>query len=760
VQAKAKAFDDYHATHEYLKEHLELDLWMAAFFWKMKPENGEMGAGIRETGDLDILAPTQGELIRLRNRGELDARLVERVKELAERLKLFHWELAFPKVFAGNNPGFDCVLGNPPWERIKLQEEEFFAQRDPEIANAQNKAARQKLIDALSHSNPALTRTFEDAKHAAEAKSKFVRQSGRFPLTAMGDVNTYALFAEHFRSLISSNGRMGMIVPTGIATDDTTKQFFGDLVEKRAIASLFDFENREKLFPEVDSRMKFCLLTISGSQVAKSEFIFFATRIEHLRDPQRRFSLAAQEIALFNPNTHTMPVFRTRADAELTRKIYKSIPVLINEPLAGNPWGISFAVMFHMSNDSGLFISEPREGYLPLYEAKLMWHFDHRWATYDGDDVRELTFEEKSNTQFSIQPRYWVSRQDVNYRLADWDKNWLLGFRDITNATNERSLVMSVLSRVAVGNKIPLVLSKQVIKYVACFLANSNSLPFDFIIRQKIAGTTLNFFIFKQFPFLPPSAYTPADIEYIAPRVLELVYTAWDIKAFADDLWKDGGPGTENGGKNLQELFRLQWEQNGAVTGRHEWNPPDWAHIAEDGIPFPPFKWDEARRAQLRAELDAYYARLYGLTRDELRYILDPKDVYGPDFPGETFRVLKEKEIRLYGEYRTRRLVLEAWDALEGNQVMGYTGKQVAELPMMGYQSSESNARVKEEKQEERNALVTTPKPGEENPAQTMLSDFGLYKCGECGKMVMGFEKENHIREAHEGKWIEWKKLK
>jgi len=85
-------------------------------------------------------------------------------------------------------------------------------------------------------------------------------------------------------------------------------------------------------------------------------------------------------------------------------------------------------------------------------------------------------------------------------------------------------------------------------------------------------------------------------------------------------------------------------------------------------LPIPPFRWDEDERAQLRAELDAYYARLYGLTRDELRYILDPADVYGEDFPGETFRVLKEKEIRQHGEYRTRRLVLEAWDRLFGSR--------------------------------------------------------------------------------------------
>jgi hypothetical protein len=115
-------------------------------------------------------------------------------------------------------------------------------------------------------------------------------------------------------------------------------------------------------------------------------------------------------------------------------------------------------------------------------------------------------------------------------------------------------------------------------------------------------------------------------------------------------------------------------------TGGHTWDLPDWIDAypeinppspsagegrGEGGsIPLPPFKWDENRRARIRAELDAYYAKLYGLTEQELRYILDPKDIYGEDFPSETFRVLKEKETRLYGEYRTKRLVLDAWKRL------------------------------------------------------------------------------------------------
>jgi hypothetical protein len=169
-------------------------------------------------------------------------------------------------------------------------------------------------------------------------------------------------------------------------------------------------------------------------------------------------------------------------------------------------------------------------------------------------------------------------------------------------------------------------------------LGNMNSLVLDYIARQEIGGTHLTYTYLRQFPVLPPTAYTAADLDYIVPRVLELGYTAWDMQPFARDLGYNGAP----------------------------------------------YIWDEDHRAQLRAELDAYYARLYGLTRKQLRYILDPHDLTDreladildptedpPDaprtttFPGETFRVLKNREMKEYGEYRTGRLVLAAWDRLE-----------------------------------------------------------------------------------------------
>lgn len=184
-----------------------------------------------------------------------------------------------------------------------------------------------------------------------------------------------------------------------------------------------------------------------------------------------------------------------------------------------------------------------------------------------------------------------------------------------------------------------------------CIVANLNSLSFDFVARQFVAGVNFSDYIMKQLPVLPPTAFTPADIAFIVPRVVELVYTAWDIKAFAEDVWAEA-----------DEALRAELLRRNAACNAGA-DPALFA--PRDGFALPPYRWSDERRALARAELDARIARLYGLTHDELRYILDPHDVYGPDFPGETFRVLKEKEIKQFGEYRTRRLVLEAWDRQE-----------------------------------------------------------------------------------------------
>ncbi|OJH79419.1 MAG: restriction endonuclease [Stenotrophomonas maltophilia] len=598
-------------------------------------------------------------------------------REACTEARVLHWPLAFPLVHAAG--GFACILGNPPWERIKLQEEEFFASRNTDVAEAKNKAERSQRIQWLgegmlaAHLQPEagcsevqvraeqrLYREFLSARRTAEAASAFVRvkrdDGGRYPLTGVGDVNTYALFAETISQVTAESGRSGFIVPTGIATDDSTKAYFGDITQRGRLVSLYDFENREAIFPSVHRSYKFCLLTLGAAE--RAQFVCFATQVAQLHDPRRCFSLTPDEFRLINPNTLTCPVFRSERDAELTKKLYRATPVLIDEGRAdGNPWGIRFLAMFHMSNDSHLFADAPGAGRLPLYEAKLIHQFDHRWATYGEDgNSRDVTLVEKNDPNFVVTPRYWVDEAEVAKRLVDrgLQHQWLMGWRDICRSTDERTVIASVVPTHGTGDTLLLMFPDLGhSEKLACLLADQCSLVHDYVARQKVGGTHLKYHVKKQLPHLPPSGYTKADTAFIAPRVLELTYTAHELVPWARDLGYDG----------------------------------------------PPFAFDPDRRAILRAELDAYYARLYGLTRDEIRYILDPAEVMGADYPSETFRVLKNNEQREFGEYRTRRLVLEAWDALDDKQPVAASVPEAARRvsPRPAYAKGATPASVDED---------------------------------------------------------------
>jgi len=596
-----------------------------------------------------------------------------------EEARVLHWPLVFPQVFKAG--GFDCVLGNPPWERIKLQEEEFFASRSQMVASAGNKAERSQRIDWLSQgllaqnlyqghvssfesreAEQRLYREFIVARRTAEAASVFAHvngeDGGRFPLTGVGDVNTYALFSETIRQIISPMGRAGFIVPSGLATDNTTKAFFGDLIEERSLESFFEFENEGYFKGAGQGHMlRFALTTVLGSQqqAGATRFLFQGKQLDELQDPERVFTLTAEEIFQVNPNTRTCPIFRSRMDADITRRIYARVPVLVREAGSSqdenNPWRVSFLRMFDMANDSHLFRSMPEllgegfslvgnafvsdeERWLPLYEAKLMHIYTHRYGDFtDSGGKRahilpEVDKVKLAKSDYLPAPYYWVSEAEVEARSseADWNRKWFIAFRKVTDSrASARTLISSVLPYVGSGDSLNLMLPGHFedSRLYAVLLGNLSSLVLDYVVRNKVGGLNLNYFAMRQFPVLPPENYGEADIEFIVPRVLQLTYTSVDMRAWAADL--------------------------GCVSE--------------------PFSFNEVLRSRLQAELDAYYARLYGLNRCDLEFIVDPESAK-PGYPSETFSVLKRNEIREFGEYRTKKLVLEAWDKLEQGELV------------------------------------------------------------------------------------------
>ncbi|MCY4234732.1 MAG: N-6 DNA methylase [Cyanobacteria bacterium MAG CAR2_bin_4] len=652
IKAKASRFRDLRQTPDFRRARAAADLYVAAF---LLPKTDAAGWSV----------PTTNELWQTLRDQKPPA--LEPARQAAAAARAFHWPLEFPDVM--EQGGFDVVLGNSPWEVMQLDPREFFVSRAPAITDAPNMAARNRLIAKLEKDQPHLHQEFLRARLGVDGSQSFVHGSGRFPLTSHGRINLAPPFAETSLSILNDAGRAGLVLPTGIITDSFTQHFCRHILENNHVISIYDFENRAGLFPSVHRSFKFCLLTM-GNDGREADFVFFATAVGQLKDWRRHFTLVANDIALINSNTRTCPLFRSTMDAELTKKIYHRVPILIDEELGdeGNPWGISFKLMFMMNTDSHLFRTaaalsadgwirngtgwvaegansnvapdlptadgpsldpapEPSRAhrYVPLYEAKMIHQCDHRWATYgETDKTMDATPAQKANPHWEPTPRYYVPAEEVTARLdaKGWNRSWLLGWRRIARATDERTVIAEIIPQFGVGDSLFLMLpSTDHLPSIPGLLGALTSLVCDFVARQKVGGTNLSFFIVKQFPILPPSFYSPERLAFVTPRVLALTYTSHTLAPFARDLGYGG----------------------------------------------PPFPWDEQRRALLRADLDAFYARAYGLSRDDLRYILDPADVMGADYPSETFRGLKEKEIKAHGEYRTQRLVLMAWDELEAS---------------------------------------------------------------------------------------------
>ena len=507
-------------------------------------------------------------------------------RSIADHEGFLHWEAAFPGVWQrwqDERPvgGFDAVIGNPPWDRIKLQEVEWFATRSPELALARTAAARRTGIQRLRDRGAPLAADFDAAKEQADRLGQLVRESGHYPLLGGGDINLYSLFVERAMGLIKPDGFVGLLTPSGIYADKTAADFFKSVSTSGRVAGLFDFENRRlgtglpSFFPDVDSRFKFCALIVGGEErrFDETECAFFLHDAETINDPDRCFPLAPADFARVNPNTGTAPVFRTRRDAEITRRIYEQHPVLVDrsDGEERHAWPVRYNRMFDMTNESHLFRTAaqletegfyPVDGnrwrrgeelYLPLYQGRMISHFDHRAnsvrvnpaSTHNPYLSVEVSDMQHADPGFLPLTQYWVPLHEVEKQFPK-ELAWAIGFRDIARPTDVRTMIAAVVPWAGFGNKVPL-LSGEARQEAPYLVANLNSICLDFIARQKIHGTSLNWFIVEQLPIIAPDDYdrqfgtTPAR-DLVRDHVLRLTYTAHDMAPFARDLGYDGPP--------------------------------------------------------------------------------------------------------------------------------------------------------------------------------------------------------------------------
>ncbi len=694
--------------------HAVLDFWRALRWlipgWPVEkpaqlaallklPKDAATRAAERQAGQhpeyaalLKLLEPGQNLVTVLaagRLEGDDDATraanaLLARARALAARETFFHWWTSFPTVFGtGAQNGFDAVIGNPPWDRIKLQEVEWFAERSPAIAAQARAADRKKMIAALqgvkmtqtgTHTPPVvdLWAQYQQATERAEANARVLGNgklgANDYPLLGGGDVNLYSLFVERAQALVAPGGLVALLTPSGIAADKGAAEFFRGLSGTGRLGALFDFENRKVFFPDVDSRFKFCTLVFGGPQrrFAQTRCAFFLHQLAELDDPARTLTLTADDFVRVNPNTGAAPIFRSRRDADLTLRLYAQHPVLVRHGAHSastgvqpdvKVWPVKYATMFHMTNDSGLFLKADelqKQGFapaalnrwrnaagaeaVPLYEGKMVQMFDHRAADvvvnaanlHRAAQQESISLAEKANPHRCAAPQFFVAADQTAANPFDW----ALGYKEISAPTNARSMIATLLPGVGFGNKVPLLIPQDqppsaAARTASLIAANLNSFAFDFVLRQKLQGQTINLFILEQLPVIAPTRFhdplpaafaqamrdaklmnghhpQPTVADFVIPQVLALTYTAHDMAPFARDL----------------------------------------GYVDAAGQVLPPLVWnDEERRARLAA-LDALFFWLYGLDANDAAYILS------------TFPIVREQDERAFGRYRTRDEVL------------------------------------------------------------------------------------------------------
>ena len=662
VKAKENRWKELVESASYGAGRMLADAWCAAFVWKKS----------RAMGD----AITESILRRLEQKGQHDIPpwMREEIKRLGRQYKFLHWHLAFPDVFrvpgpeetadskhTGWNGGFDVVLGNPPWEQVLLNTEEFFVSRLPDVAAADNSAARERLLrkyeDVL---HPAVSE-YRDEQRRVAGEANLFRRGGVFPLTGSGRINTYSLFAELGIAMIAKTGRVGIIAPSGILTDFSQCGLVRHLFSRDRVVAAFDFENgaREgggRWFEDVHPQTHFVLLTLAGfdSRINCASLSFFCTKISDCSAREKVVSLSYDQIKFLSPNTETVMLLQGPHEAALAMRIAERGSFLGNH--SGNSWAVEFEQHFNASSDSESFklIEEidqeknPDEiviihdgvEYWPLHEAKLGEQFNHRFGTF-ANTPRELRLKKNVSAPgmriellqdpFSVSiPRYWVPRSDAERAGAlNGPRGWQAMYRFSSYPENERTMISWIGPGFPCNHITPRVILPNCSAESLVFLvAGANSFAFDFFLRRRMSRQGIDFFILKQVP-LPQwdssLRFVQLDgLAWVVARAVELTYTAWDLSPFARDCAYDG----------------------------------------------PPFYWNDDRRVMIRCELDAAFFNLYLGTplewsrgNQELHlHFQRPHEAIS--YILETFPIFKRKEEAAYGSYRTKETILSIYDEM------------------------------------------------------------------------------------------------
>lgn len=619
IEAKQQLFESVRAEGT-LAWRLQraCDLWTAAFFTVKRPVDRVGSEG----------TPTSDAVWRfLADPTSLMPCVADATDEVSREYGFFHWPLEFPEVF--KRGGFSLVLGNPPWETMSPDAKEFFAKYEPEISSLPP-AAQQERIEALLVLDN-IRYDWERHARGLYGVVRFIKDSGRYKMFApgnlgKGDFNIYRMFVELSLTFVAPGGAAAQIVPENFYNGANASAIRAALFEKFTVTALFGFENtREVWFSGIDTRMKFALYAARRSgqttEFPTSFSISSEVRLAAARTQPLRLPVAL--VHEFSPEAMAVMEFSNQLEINIARKMYGCFPRL-GDKVEGLPdWHPLREV--DMGNNNELFSTDPLG--LPLYQGSMVTHHDYRAKGYVSGHGRNVVWEPLAfgRPNKTIQPQWRISPAEVPDKIKERIERYRIGFCDVGNSTNQRALMAALIPPQTVcGDKVPTIeFSPHDPAMLMLWLAVANTLVMDFIVRMKVA-LKMSMSLLSTLPF---------------PREVISGHPTARVCALAARLSCAGPEMTSF----LEQLCRVP---------------------ALAGLNLSPCE-DPIERARIAAELDAVVAReLYGLTRDEMRYLLEPRDVLGQDCTAETFSALRRAEERELGEYRTARLVMREFDRL------------------------------------------------------------------------------------------------
>jgi hypothetical protein len=513
------------------------------------------------------------------------------------------------------------VLGNPPWDTLSPDVKEFFSPYVPDV-RFQDREGQQVIVDRLL-ADPVIAKRWEAYCRRLYSQAHFFKRGGRYRLFApgnlgKGDFNVYRMFVETALQAARGGGAAAQIVPDGFYMGANAAAIRAELFERCELSCLYGFENwRETWFRDIDSRTKFCLYAARTTGSTKSFRAAFNLRSEQDLTAALASLNLEYPVTLvreFSPDALAVMEFASQFEIDIVTKAYARWPKFGDEA-AGLPHRLYMAEI-HMGNDRELFGVD--DSGLPLQEGRMVAQFDHRAKGYVSGRGRSAVWEdyEFGNPSKRVRPQWFVARGSVPAKARERVGKYRIGFCDVASPTNERSLVASLIPPNTIcGDKVPTITFEDGYSWAyMLWLAVANSVTMDFIVRKKIS-LKMSYTVLDSLPF-PRLEPTDPVARRIVPIAAALTCTSPEITPFWNELADDG------------------WVER----------------VADDQIPGIS---DEERRRKARAELDAIVAGdLYGLDRDELSFILD------------TFPIVRRQDEQRFGEFRTKRIVLNSYDAL------------------------------------------------------------------------------------------------